>query len=218
MVQNRRQIRTDATGNADILETAAQCFMEQGFSATSIDDVARRLGATKGRIYHYYSSKTDLFFDVHREGMERLFRAVEPSMEIEGTGVARLRAMLTAHAMAMMTNAAFEAVVVQGVHMHRMAATTPDQRRTLDDLIAIRRRFENLFKQVLQEGVADGSIRDIDISISAKAMLGAVNWLSVWYRPAPGETEADRQVLAERIVTTQIDGIRSRPQSAFSAR
>ncbi|SOC46019.1 TetR family transcriptional regulator [Rhizobium subbaraonis] len=209
MIENRRQVRTDGTGNADILETAAQCFMEQGFSATSIDDVARRLGATKGRIYHYYSSKTDLFFDVHREGLERLFQAVEPVMGIEGSGVVRLRAMLTAHAMAMMTNAAFEAVVVQGVHMHRMAATTPDQRRTLDDLIAIRRRFEGLFKQVLQEGVDDGSIRNIDISISAKAMLGAINWLSVWYRPASDETEMDRQMLAERIVTTQIDGVRS---------
>ena len=93
--------------------------------------------------------------------------------------------------------------------MHRMAATTPDQRRTLDDLIAIRRRFESLFKQVLQEGIADGSIRNIDVSISAKAMLGAINWLSVWYRPAPDETEMDRQMLAERIVTTQIDGVRS---------
>ncbi|WP_258397040.1 helix-turn-helix domain-containing protein [Paraburkholderia unamae] len=29
---------------------AAECFMEQGFHATSIDDVARRLGATKGRV------------------------------------------------------------------------------------------------------------------------------------------------------------------------
>ena len=36
-----------------------------------------------------------------------------------------------------------------------------------------------------------------------------INWLSVWYRPAPGETEVDRQMLAERIVTTQIDDIRS---------
>lgn len=210
MTEHRRQVRT---GNADILETAAQCFMEQGFSATSIDDVARRLGATKGRIYHYYSSKTDLFFDVHREGMDRLFQAVEPAMDANGPAAARLRAMLTAHAITMMENVAFEAVVVQGVHMHRMAATTPDQRRTLDELIAVRRRFEGLFKQVLREGIADGSIRDLDVSISAKAMLGAVNWLSIWYRPASDETEADRQRLAERIVTTQMDGV-ARPTTS----
>ncbi len=61
MAESRRNNRTDSTGNVVILETAAQCFMEQGFATTSIDDVARRMGSTKGRIYHYYSSKTDLF-------------------------------------------------------------------------------------------------------------------------------------------------------------
>lgn len=44
-------------GKQEILHMAAECFMEQGFHATSIDDVARRLGATKGRIYHHYPSK-----------------------------------------------------------------------------------------------------------------------------------------------------------------
>ena len=206
-MEKRSHIRNDGAGNADILETAAQCFMEQGFSATSIDDVARRLGATKGRIYHYYSSKTDLFFDVHREGMERLFKAVEPAMQIPGTGIDRLRAMLTAHALTMMKNVAFEAVVVQGVHMHRMAATTPGQRDTLDELIAVRRRFEGLFREILQQGIADGSIRDLDVSISAKAMLGAINWLSIWYRANPDETDADRENLAAKIVMTLVDGV-----------
>ncbi|OWJ80359.1 TetR/AcrR family transcriptional regulator [Haematobacter genomosp. 1] len=208
MTQPRTRNRDDGAGNIEILEMAAQCFMEQGFAATSIDDVARRLGATKGRIYHYYSSKTDLFFDVHREGMERLFRAVEPVMAGPGPAVQRLTAMLHAHAMAMMTNVAFEAVVVQGVHMHRMAATTPDQRRTLDALIALRRRFEGLFRQVMEEGIADGSLRAMDVSVGAKAMLGAVNWMSVWYRPLPEETQESRHRLADQIVATQIEGFR----------
>src|SRR6218665_1242080 len=208
MAGNRTRIRNDGAGNAEILETAAQCFMEQGFSATSIDDVARRLGATKGRIYHYYSSKTDLFFDVHREGMERLFVAVEGAMQAPASAADRLAAMIKAHALAMMQNAAFEAVVVQGVHMHRLAATTPDQRRTLDELIAIRRRFEGLFKQILNDGIADGSIRDLDVSVTAKAILGAVNWLSIWYRPMPGETDSDREAIADKIVATQSGGFR----------
>lgn len=207
MAESRRRNRTDNTGNAVILETAAQCFMEQGFSTTSIDDVARRMNSTKGRIYHYYSSKTDLFFDVHREGMQRLFQAVEPACQLTGSGLRKLEEMLMAHAMAMMSNVAFEAVVVQGVHMHKLAATTPDQRRTLNELISIRRRFEDLFKQVIQEGIEDGSIRAMDVSIAAKAVLGAINWLSIWYQPRSSETEEDRIRLAQTIVGIQIKGL-----------
>ncbi|MCX2699400.1 TetR/AcrR family transcriptional regulator [Ochrobactrum chromiisoli] len=208
MAERRRNNRTDNTGNVVILETAAQCFMEQGFSSTSIDDVARRMGSTKGRIYHYYSSKTDLFFDVHREGMDRLFKAVESVMTMNGSGLHRLEEMLMAHALTMMTNVAFEAVVVQGVHMHKLAATTPDQRRTLNDLISIRRRFEDLFKQIIREGIDDGSIREVDVSIAAKAVLGAINWLSIWYQPRSAQTESDKIALAKEIVNIQINGLR----------
>lgn len=196
-----REIRGEGAGPADLLDAAAACFMEQGFAATSIDDVARRLNATKGRIYHYYASKTDLFFDVHREGMDRLFVAVSRAADAApGPAGARLAAMLEAHAVAMMDNHAFMAVVVQGVHMHRMAPTTPSQRRTLDALMDMRRRFEGLFRATLEAAVADGSAAPCNPSVAVKAMLGAINWMSIWYRPRAGETEADRQALAADMV------------------
>jgi AcrR family transcriptional regulator len=134
--------------------------MEMGFQGTSIDDVARRLGATKGRIYHYYASKTDLFFDVHREGMRRLNEAVNAVMDNDGNGRETLRAMLEAHALTMLQNIAYLAVVVQGVHMHRLGATTLAQRQVLDEIMAIRRDFEKLFADVFRRGREDGSIRE----------------------------------------------------------
>ena len=62
----------------EILRAAAELFMEFGYAATSIDAVAERLGATKGRIYHHYRSKADLFFDVQVAAMNRLNEQVEP--------------------------------------------------------------------------------------------------------------------------------------------
>lgn len=199
--------RFDGGGNQEILEAAAECFMEQGFHATSIDDVARRLGATKGRVYHYYRSKADLFFDVHREGMRRNFEAVKPAMKGPGTAADRLRRMFEQHALSMMENLPFETVVVQGVHMHRLGATTPDQRRTLDDLMVVRNDFEGLFRSVAYEGVDDGSIRVADVSIAVKAALGALNWISIWYRPRAGETREDREILAAKLVDTIMHGM-----------
>lgn len=203
----REAPRSDKNGNAELLQAAAECFMEQGFHATSIDDVARRLGATKGRVYHYYRSKTDLFFDVHREGMRRNFEAVRPVVRGPEPGGVRLRAMFLRHALSMMDNLAFETVVVQGVHMHRLAATTPEQRRVLNELMTIRNDFEALFKSVAYEGVEDGSIQTVDVSIAIKAALGALNWICIWYRPRTGETEDDRLILAEKIVNTIMHGL-----------
>ncbi|MFQ6686908.1 TetR/AcrR family transcriptional regulator, partial [Bordetella pertussis] len=82
------QTPADANGGEsrdEILRAAAELFMEFGYAATSIDAVAQRLGSTKGRIYHHYRSKADLFFDVQVTAMNRLTAQVEP-LAREGGG------------------------------------------------------------------------------------------------------------------------------------
>jgi AcrR family transcriptional regulator len=194
----------------EILDAAADCFMEQGFHATSIDVVARRMGATKGRVYHHYQSKMDLFFDVHRLGMQFLFEAVEPASQAPGNAMEVLTRMMTAHAMALFEHHAFESVVVQGVHLHRFGATTPAQRAVLDELIASRDRFEQLFRQQVVLGQQERHIAAVDPSIAVKTLLGGLQWSLVWYRPERGGSLAQRQQLAQAMVQTLADGLRVR--------
>lgn len=189
---------------------AAECFMEQGFHATSIDDVARRLGATKGRIYHHYPSKIELFFDVHRAGMELLFSAVEPASQIEGDGITVLTAMLYAHAMAVLEHHTYESVVAQGVQMHRFGATTPAQREILDELIGSRDRFEAMFKKAATVARKDGTLANVDVSIAVKTLLGGIQWSLIWYRPEADAGPKSRRVLAEQMVKTLVEGVRAR--------
>jgi AcrR family transcriptional regulator len=197
----------------EILHMAAECFMEQGFHATSIDDVARRLGATKGRIYHHYPSKIELFFDVHRAGMELLFSAVEPASQVEGDGISVLAAMLEAHAIAVLENHTFESVVAQGVQMHRFGATTPTQRDILDELISSRDRFEGMFKKAAMAARKDGTLADVDISIAVKTLLGGIQWSLIWYRPENDTGPKARRNLALQMVKTLVEGVRARGEA-----
>ena len=194
----------------EILEAAAECFMEQGFHATSIDVVARRMGATKGRVYHHYQSKVDLFFDVHRLGMQLLFEAVEPAQRAPGDALQVLAAMMKAHAMAMFQHHAFESVVVQGVQLHRFGALTPRQRSELDDLISSRDRFETLFKAQATRAQNAGWLAGLDISIAVKTLLGGLQWSLVWYRPERGTSQAAQEQLADAMVSTLVQGLAGR--------
>lgn len=210
-----RNMPTELTPIQEILLVAAECFMERGFHATSIDDVARRMNATKGRIYHYYASKTDLFFGIHREGMARLFAAVQPAQETArqaaGDGATVLGAMLQAHALALFEHHAFESVVVQGVQLHRFGALTPGQRKELDELIESRDRFEQLFKDQTDIAKADGSVGDVNTSIAVKTMLGGLQWSLIWYRPEKNSSLENRKYLAQQMVATLLEGLRARP-------
>lgn len=203
-----------ALSKQEILDTAAECFMQQGYYATSVDDVARRMGSTKGRIYHHYASKIDLFFDVHREGMRRLFDAVVPAGQTKGDGLQVLQAMLRAHALALLEHQTYESVVAQGVHMHRFGATTPSERQTLDELIASRDAFEELFKKQVAVAKKDGSLGNVDASIAVKMILGGIQWSLIWYRPEKDSSPKARAALADKMVTVLIEGLRSREQNS----
>ena len=61
--RSRREEYAEATYEA-LLESAAACFFESGFAATSLDHVAQRARVTKGAIYHHFASKRDLFMAV----------------------------------------------------------------------------------------------------------------------------------------------------------
>lgn len=191
----------------EILQAAAECFMEQGFHATSIDVVARRMGATKGRVYHHYQSKVDLFFDVHRLGMELLFEAVLPATRQEGDALQLLAAMMRAHALALFEHHAFESVVVQGVQLHRFGALTPRQRAELDALIATRDSFEGLFRRQALAAREAGLLGALDIPVAVKTLLGGLQWSLIWYRPAIDDSLANRERLAGAMVDTLLLGL-----------
>ena len=47
-----------------ILDVAAQCFAQRSYVAASMNDIAAACGTSKARLYHYYSSKEAILFDL----------------------------------------------------------------------------------------------------------------------------------------------------------
>lgn len=190
-----------------ILAAAAVAFMEQGYAATSIDTVALKLGATKGRIYYHYRSKADLFFEVHREAMLMNLEVVRPIATDTAPATQRLRRMALAHAHLVMDHLPFQRVSVQGVEMHLTGSTTPAQRTMLESLIAMRDEYESLFITVLDEGIERSEFRPFSSRMVVKPLLGSLNWLTMWYRPVPGETPDMKARIAEQHAAFVLGGV-----------
>ncbi len=163
----------------EILRAAAELFMEFGYAATSIDAVAERLGATKGRIYHHYRSKADLFFDVQIAAMNRLKEEVEPIARAPGSAVARLAAMALRHTRVLLTELPMQKVAVQGLERH-LLGNSPAVKR-LRSVIKMRDDYESMFAEVIDEGIRDGLFVDLPPKLATKPFFGALNWATVWY-------------------------------------
>lgn len=120
-----RSDETDQFNDAprtEIIWAAAELFMDLGFTATSIEAIAERMGATKGRIYHYYSSKADIYFDIQREAMARLTAVVDPIARSEGPARQRLLMMARAHCDILLHDLPIQKVAVQGLELRSLSA------------------------------------------------------------------------------------------------
>ncbi len=198
-------------GQIDILNMAAQCFMARGYASTSIDDVARRLGSTKGRIYHFFASKADLFFAVAEVGMQFNYAAIDASLKSEAPAMERLRDMAFAHCLSMIETQPFQHSVWQGVEIHLRGSTTPEQRERLNALIETRDHYSALFRKVMEEARAEGAIHYDDLGIARQLMFMTLNSPIFWYKPRPGETAEDRKNIARQCTDFVLAGLGATP-------
>jgi AcrR family transcriptional regulator len=61
--KSRRELYSEAT-RAALLETATRMFAADGFTATSLDDIATATQVTRGAVYHHFANKLALFVAV----------------------------------------------------------------------------------------------------------------------------------------------------------
>lgn len=192
---------------ARILDAAAEAFMVRGFANTTIDDIADELGATKGLIYYHFRSKFDIFLAVYEDGMRRVRERVEPYVGAPGTGRERLVAMSIAHLENLMTELGYHHVVHQGVRYQGSTALKVRQRDDLTALNELRRAYERMFRGVISEGIADGSLRSVDETLAARTLLSNLNGVDIWYRTMDEQTDEDIHTLASQVVDILIGGM-----------
>lgn len=198
----------DSDPRSEILDAAALAFMTKGYAATSIDDVADILSATKGKIYHHYRKKADLFFDVHKRGMEMDLVAVQTAAAmVHPNAISKLRAMTLAHITVIMEHLPYQRVAVQGLEMHLASETTAAQREVLSEILVLRDQYEILFRDTIRQVMIEGNVPQQDLQIIVKAFFGALNWTTIWYRPRSDQSAEEKMNVANAITTFSIRGL-----------
>ncbi len=158
----------------DICLTAAVTFIERGYDATSVNDIAAALGITKAGLYHYISGKESLLHDIIALSMDSLEqRIIEPSRAIADPG-ARLKEIVFQHARLSTFHHGALTLLTEEVH-----ALPAAQRRAFNQR---RRRYVNHVRDTIAELRDAGRIAPIDPTVAAYSVIGIIVGLPRWFR------------------------------------
>lgn len=134
-----------------ILEAAFEEFVERGFATSRVEDIAERVGVTKGTIYVYFPTKEELFSAMIRYIAIPLDDLVAESRELEGNSAERLTALLVLLYKRLLEEKRLRQllrfVISEGTRFPQVIATHHD------DLIA---PVLTRIQAILDEGVANG--------------------------------------------------------------
>jgi AcrR family transcriptional regulator len=193
MIPLARKPADQSVNRESILLAAADVLRQNGYEATTMKDIAARVGLTAASLYHHFKSKDFLLLSVLEIGLEHAIARLEPLVsDVHSPCSERLRRMIATHIIEVADNTAVGAAMVFEIRSLMNARLSPRNGITEDDYAEFtarresffRRRdvFEGLFKQVIRQGMASGEFRPVDAGIVTKAMMGAQNWVGVWYK------------------------------------
>jgi AcrR family transcriptional regulator len=181
-----------------LLDIAVAVFNERGYDATSMEELAARLGVTKSAIYHHVSSKVELLRLALDRALDALFAVTEEPGATTGPAIDRLEHVVRGSVCVLAAELPFVTLLL------RVRGNSPVEQAALQR----RRQFDRVVTDLVRAAEEEGDIRpDVDPAISSRLLFGTVNSLTEWYRPDGGLSADD---LADALVVATFQGLRAR--------
>jgi TetR/AcrR family transcriptional regulator, cholesterol catabolism regulator len=161
----------------EILRAAARLFQQQGYDATSMNDVAASLRLSKGGLYHHFQSKDEILYHIMSHAMDITEeRVINVARRIEGVEE-RLRTLIRLHIGVVLSEEDREITVM----LHENHPLPPALRRKINGRKKDYVHFvENLVADVQRQR---NSTSQVTPRAAAFALVGMINWIYQWYRP-----------------------------------
>jgi TetR/AcrR family transcriptional regulator, cholesterol catabolism regulator len=159
----------------EILSAAVQIIGQKGFHATSMQDIAEAVNLQKASLYYHVSSKQEILVDILDQALDLFIANMQAVMASPLPPDDKLRQAMQTYMVAILSKRDLASVLLLE---HRSLEPELHARH-----IPRRDRFEGLWRDLIHQGVEAGCYFAVDPAMTARALLGVMNWVITWYSP-----------------------------------
>ena len=200
---NKRERRKEARP-VELLDAALTLFVEKGYAATKVEEVALKAGVSKGTLFLYFATKEELFKAVIRSNLAEHFPGWNQEFEsFQGS---------TAEMLAYAMQSWWERI--GNTRASGITKLVSSEGSNFPEVVEfyeaeVLRPGRNLFKAILQRGIDRGEFRAMDTDTSVYSLVSTVFFLSMWRHslsPCDSSSKLDPHAFMQSHVDALIHG------------
>lgn len=183
------------TRKEEIIRIASLLFKKKGYSAVTMRDLAQAMGMKAASLYNHIDSKQAILQEIILAIAEEFTLGMVHILKKETTSVEKLKALIELHVgIAVLKPESLAALNSDWVHLEEK----------LDYYLKLRNDYEENFKQIIQQGIANNELKNINVEVVLFSMLSTLRTLYLWI---PKKDELNKDELTESLTMILIEGI-----------
>jgi len=179
-----------------IAKVGAELFSKRGFAETSMEDIAAAAKLSKGGIYHYFPSKTELLYFILDNFMNNVLENLQEELDGLDDKLEKVRRLIFRH-VELYPKKMAEAKTL----FHEVQNLPP---KSFRKIVAREREYYHIAAQVLSEYFG-ASVNKSQVTAMTFILLGMCNSIYAWYNP---RSSIHPDQLSKIIFSVVIDGVR----------
>jgi AcrR family transcriptional regulator len=184
-----------------ILSRSAILFAEHGYTGTSITMIAEACGVSKALMYHYYSSKDAVLFDLLEDHLQNLVTVVEAAAQSAGKPEEKLFAISAA-----LLEAYRGADAEHQVQISSLKLLPPAQQETLKEM---ERKLVVIVSDAIADAIPHAAKKRHLLKPLTMSLFGMLNWHYLWFRDGKGITREKYARMVTSLILAGAEGAMS---------
>lgn len=161
-----------------ILTVAQQLFRDYGYAATSMRQLASKIGIEPASMYSHIKGKEDLLQEICFGMAEEFMQAQDDIAKLNLPAIEHLQQAIIAHVEVITKD--IDAAAVFFHDWRHLSGTS------LQSFKKLRFQYEDNFRKIIRRGIEEDVLRKVDEKFMVLTIFSAMNWTYEWYKPDSG--------------------------------
>lgn len=178
-----------------IVREAAAIFKQKGYSATTMRELAEKVGIEAASLYNHIRSKDEILEEICFKVANQYVSHIGKIEDMEASVVQKLRELISLHVRMIISEP--NEVSVANNDWKNLSETKKELYKQ------IRKGYEKRIATLIREGIQNGELKNINVSVALFTLLSSLRWIELWYKP---EREVTPEQLENDLMTILIEG------------